>query len=248
MTKKILLFFLLFSGVTIAFAQRFDKTYGHPVIVFTEMNPRLLVIGSDVPTFALYEKGQIIYKKVESGRTKFFEVKLSEEETQKAVYSLGLNDSLMRLPGFIETTTKADQPTNELVLSFDSTKIISVYGNLRVDQKARKETPKPFLKVYDRIARYENSKAREWVPSTIEVMLSDYSNSPEVPQKWPKGWSDLKSSKTVKRSDRLYSLYLDKRHWEEFRKLLGSLKKKQAVEVNGRKFSVSYRLPFPNLR
>jgi hypothetical protein len=164
------------------------------------------------------------------------------------VYSLGLNDSLMRLPGFIETTTKADQPTNELVLSFDSTKIISVYGNLRVDQKARRETPKPFLKVYDRIARYENSKARGWVPSTIEVMLSDYSNSPEVPQKWPKGWSDLKSSKTVKRSDHLYSLYLDKRHWEEFRKLLGSLKKKQAVEVNGRKFSVSYRLPFPNLR
>jgi hypothetical protein len=52
----------------------------------------------------------------------------------------------------------------------------------------------------------------------------------------------------VKRSDRLYSLYLDKKQLEELRRLLSSLKKKQAVEVNGRKFSVSYRLPFPNLR
>jgi hypothetical protein len=190
----------------------------------------------------------IIYKRVESGKAKFFEVKLNEEETQKAVYSLGLNDSLMKLPGFIETTSKPDQPTNELVLSFDSTKIVSVYGNLRVDQKARKETPKSFLMVYDRIVRYESSKAREWVPATIEVLLSDYSNSPEVPQKWPKAWPDLKSSKTVKRSDKLYSLYLDKKQLEELKKLLGSLKKKQAVEVNGRKFSVSYRMPFPNLR
>jgi hypothetical protein len=59
MTKKFLLIFLLFPGLTIAIAQRFDKTYGNPVIVFTEVNPRLLVIGSDVPAFALYEKGQI---------------------------------------------------------------------------------------------------------------------------------------------------------------------------------------------
>jgi hypothetical protein len=248
MRKRFAFFFLLFLLLTNAFGQRFDKEYGTPVIVLTQINPWLQVIGSDVPDFALYDKGRIIYKKSEAGKPKYFEVKLNEAETQQAVYALGITDSLMQLSSFIEVSQATDQPTNELVLNFDSTKIISVYGNLKTDQKARKQTPKAFLTVYDRIIRYQSPKAKEWVPSSIEVFLTEYSHSPETPRSWPKNWPDLKDSKKVRRSENLYSLYLDKNQLEELKQLVGSLKKNQAVLVNGKKFSVSYRFPFPNLR
>lgn len=79
-------------------------------------------------------------------------------------------------------------------------------------------------------------------------MATRYSYSPEVPLKWPKEWGDMNSPTTVKRSQDLYSLYLDKKYFDDFRKLLSKLKQKQAVEISGEKYSITYRLPFPNLR
>lgn len=37
--------------------ERYDSLYGKPLIVLVESDPWLMVIGSDVPTFAMYEKG-----------------------------------------------------------------------------------------------------------------------------------------------------------------------------------------------
>jgi hypothetical protein len=79
-------------------------------------------------------------------------------------------------------------------------------------------------------------------------MLTDYSHSPEKPLKWPDDWPNLKSAQTVKRSESLYSIYLEKEQFDRFKKLVKKLKEKQAIEINGKKFSVSYRLPFPNFR
>ena len=79
-------------------------------------------------------------------------------------------------------------------------------------------------------------------------MLTDYSHSSEKPKEWPKEWSNLESITTVKRNESLYSIYLKKEHFEDFIKLISDLKEKQAIEINGKKLSVSYRLPFPNLR
>ena len=124
-----------------------------------------------------------------------------------------------------------------------------MYGNLQTSKsEARSKTPKDFLKVYDNILRFEDNSATEWLPDTIEVMATKYSYSPEKPLKWNSEWGDIKSQTTVKRNDDLYSIYLDRKYFEEFTKLLKSLKEKQAVEINGEKYSLTYRLPFPNLR
>lgn len=55
---KILLTLLLTFSLTISFGQTFNEKYGQPIIVLIETDPWLMVIGSDVPTFALYENGQ----------------------------------------------------------------------------------------------------------------------------------------------------------------------------------------------
>ena len=96
--------------------------------------------------------------------------------------------------------------------------------------------------------KFNVNDATEWLPDTIEVMATRYSYSPEKPIKWDNSWSDLKSPTTVKRSDDLYSIYLDKKYFESFVSLLKTLKEKQAVEINGEKYSLAYRLPFPNMR
>jgi len=65
--------------------------------------------------------------------------------------------------------------------------------------------------------------------------------------KWNIKWNDIKSESTVKRNEDLYSIYLDKKYYKEFIELLKNMKEKQAVEINGEKYSLTYRLPFPNL-
>jgi hypothetical protein len=247
--KKVIFLLVLLLQISLIFGQKYNEEYGAPIIVLVESDPWLMVIGSDVPTFALYENGQIIYKKIVNKEMKYFEVKYSREGTQKIIKTFKISDSLMRLPKSITTSYLTDQPTNEMILNFDSVKQISVYGNLRGDDsKARVRTPKSFLTVYDNLIKFDDTNSKEWLPDTFEVMATAYSYSPEKPIMWSKDWSDLKSSSTVKRNDDLYSIYLDKKYFPDFIKLLKNLKEKQAVEINGEKFSLSYRFPFPNLR
>ena len=246
MRQLIFLFFLLVT--TASSGQTVDQRYGTPVVVLTEINPWLKVLGSDVPSFVLYEKGQVIYQRLENGKaSQYFEANLSSEEAKRIVSSLGITDSLLALPDFIEATTKGNQPTNELMINTKGTKIISVYGNLRTDAKARKATPKAFLSVYNKVTQYRNAKAKEWQPSIVEVLLTNYNHSPVMPVRWPAQWPGLQSPVVVKRSEQLYSLFLDEKHLNTLNRLISGLKPKQGVEIDGKKFSVAYRLPLPNL-
>lgn len=248
MTKTILTVLLTLS-LGVSLGQTFNETYGQPIIVLIETDPWLMVIGSDVPTFALYENGQIIYRKAVDRKWKYFEVTNDRETTQKIIKSFGITDSLMKQQDYIEASGWTDQPTNIILLNFDTVRQISVYGRLRdTKNEARRKTPKDFLTVYDNIIKFEADSAKEWLPDTFEVMATKYSYSPEIPLKWNKEWNDIKSNSTVKRSNDLYSIYLDKKYFDDFIKLSRSMKEKQAVEINGEKYSLSYRLPFPNLR
>lgn len=248
MTKGLLT--ILFSFfLTVSNGQAFNETYGEPIVVLIETNPWLMVIGSDVPTFALYENGQIIYKKVVDKSWRYFEIKNDKETTQKIIKSFGITDSLMKQPDNIEASSSTDQQSNIMLLNFDTIRQISVYGYLSNGKsEARQNTPKDFLTVYDNIKKFEDNNATEWLPDTFEIMATKYGYSPLKPLKWNKEWSDINSKTTVKRGDDLYSIYLDKKYFKEFIELLKSMKEKQAVEINGEKYSLTYRLPFPNLR
>ncbi|WP_426791642.1 hypothetical protein [Sphingobacterium sp. WOUb80] len=248
MIKKILTI-LLTLNLTVTFGQTFNEKYGKPIVVLIETDPWLMVIGSDVPTFALYESGQIIYKKIVNKQWKYYEVSNDRTTAQEIIKSLGITDNLIKQEDFIEASSKTDQPTNIIIFNFDTLKEISVYGQIRgINSDARQNTPKDFLTVFDRIVNYNESKAKEWLPDTFEVMATKYSYSPEEPLKWNEDWNDIKSGSTIKRSDDLYSIYLDKKFFGDFTKLLQTMKEKQAVEINGEKYSLSYRLPFPNLQ
>lgn len=246
--KKIFFILLILLSNNFSFAQQWNEKYGEPIVVLIETDPWLMVIGSDVPTFALYENGQIIYKKNVDQKWKYYEVINDRETTQKIIKSFGITDSLMNEKEYFEVSNFTDQPTNILLLNFDTLKEISVYGNLhKKNIEDRKNTPKDFLTVYDNIKEFKSKNVNEWLPDNIEILLTDYSHSPDTPKSWPENWPNLNSELTLKRSEFLYSLYLPKEYFDDFIKLISDLKEKQAVEINGKKFSISYRFPFPNL-
>jgi hypothetical protein len=247
MKYKFLLIFLFFQFELIS-AQTFDTTYGVAKVVLVETDPWLIVIGSDVPTFTLYENGQIIYKKVVDHKTKYYEVQLTEGKAQDFVKSLCITDSILKQPDYIEATSLTDQPTNILIMNIDTESRKIVYGRLREPGSEAREKVSPyFLSVFDKIIEYESSEAEEWLPDKIEIMFTSYDYSPEEPLKWPVNWPDLNTASTVKRNDNLFSVYLDKKYFREFLALAKSLKEKQAIELNSKRVSVSYRFPFPNM-
>lgn len=247
MIKKIIFGLLLILTTNNSFGQEWNEEYGTPVIVLIETNPWLMVIGSDVPTIAIYESGYIVYKKINKKGVDYYSIKTDSEEIQELISNLGITTELKKVDENIQASDWSDQPTNILILNFNEPKTIQVYGDLRDNKETREKTPKAFLTVYDNLIEYKNKKAEEWLPNKIEIMLTDYSHSPEKPIEWPENWPNLEDETTVKRSASLYSLYLPKEHFDEFINLISNLREKQAVELNGKKFSVSYRLPFPNM-
>ena len=246
MKKLLLLFGLLLSGM-IAYCQHYNNAYGKPLVVLTITDPWLMVIGSDVPSFAVYENGSVICKKIEDRRARYYEGKIDKEKQQHILEALKITDTLKRLPDRIKASNWTDQPDNELIINIDSVKMIDVYGNLK-GSDARAKTPKAYLAAYDAIMDFKIDNAKEWMPDSVEVMLTGYSYAPEKSATWPANWPGLKDPNTVIRGDDLYSIYLDKKYFADFIKLTSSLKEKQAVEIDGKKFSLSYRLPFPNVR
>lgn len=248
--KKILPLLLLATILSCsAYAQHTTpQEYGQPLLVLTEINPKLMIPGSDVPSFALYESGHIIYKQQEKGATRYYQTQLAQEQLQELIGSFAITNDLLELPeeqGIDSPVSQ--QPINELYINFDTTVVKQVGGDLRRDEKARRQAPAAFLQTFDKIIAYTDQQATEWLPEKIEVLFTDYLQSADKPLKWPASWPDLKSPETIWRSEKLYSVYLDKKHYPEFIKLLQRLDDQQVVEVNGKKFTLSYRLPFPNI-
>ncbi len=240
------IFLIVFLMMSLKMVGQYDEKYGKPLIVLTETNPWLMVIGSDVASFVLYEKGQIIYKQIENKKLKVFEIDLSSEELNDAIKSLEISDEIYKLEENIEASDWTDQPSNILELNINQLKKVSVYGRLN-DDECRQKTPKSFLSVYDNIKKYKNTKAKEWIPHKIEIMFWDYNYAPNK-RKWIKGFPDLNSPTTIKFDNDSFSVFIGNKDLEQFKKYYKSMGEKEAVEINGRKMAISYRMPFPNLK
>ena len=227
-----------------ALAQGAKTDYGKPVVVLVERNPWLMVIGSDAPTFVLYETGHAIYKRTDDKQVKVYQVKLDHDATKKLIDNLGLSNGFYNLPEYIRASSATDQPTNSIFVNLQKRKEVTVYGNLRRNI-AGVDTPPPaaFLRVYATLANFSHPAETKWQPQTLEVMLWDYSYAPNSID-WPKEFPDLKAATTVRRGDS-YSVFLESSQFEAFEKFYQSIGKKTAVKINGKKMAVSYRFPFP---
>ena len=76
-------------------------------------------------------------------------------------------------------------------------------------------------------------------------MLWNYDYAPEESIHWPKDWPSLASDRAFKWKDS-YSIILDGTELQRLQKLLESRKERGALEVDGKKWAVSYRFVFPS--
>lgn len=213
-----------------------DSKLRKPLAILVEQNPWLEVIGSDSPSFVLYEDGFLIYRKY---KAELVAVQLTEEELKNLLNRLSIGQDFYNLNDYYDSDVKiTDQPTTTIYVTIgDKKKRVSVYGRGEKD-------PTPFWDLYDKLVSYDNQRARPWLPEKIEVMVWPFEYSQLEPLPWPENWPDIQSPETKKRSDDQYSIYLDVKYFEDLKKL--PLKNGQAVLINGKKWAISYRLPFPH--
>jgi len=212
---------------------------GRPVLVLVEADPWLMVMGSDSPRFALYDDGLLIFRT--SGGYK--QVRLDAAQAKVMRDSVGFG-ALACHVGFYKVSDSTDEPTeNFFVGRGGRLSRISVYGDLKGGE-GRRKVAGPVVAAYDRLSAYSNSNAQDWLPSNIEVMVWPYDYAPERSIVWPKKWPGLHSSGTVRRGNG-YSLFVPSADYKELVAFLKTQRNEGAVEIEGKKWAVSLRFPFP---
>jgi hypothetical protein len=215
--------------------------FGKPILWYTVYDPWAMFIGSEGPIFTVYESGHVLYW----ANKRYHKALLSKGELDGLFQQFRLKDTFFLQSRYIEASTATDQPSYVLQLNLDTLKTFLVYGNMQ-NQDSRLKIPAVLLNAYTKATTYSNDAAIDWLPDKVEVMLTDYSNSPEKPIPWPAGWPDLKSRSTRLREGGA-SLYLEPKHFDEFRRMLASLKERQAFLISGKLFGAGYRLPIPGV-
>jgi hypothetical protein len=203
-------------------------------------DPWLMVIGSDSPAFALYSDGTAIF------RTKAGLESTKLNQTQKADLIRAFeNPGLAALAGGYDAASATDQPSNQLLVYGDKVPFyISVYGSLD-DKSVRTNLPKAITDAFDKLRHFQAPNAQAWLPDRVEVMVWPYEYAPDQSIVWPQRWPHLADATTRKRGDS-YSIFVSSAELPALEAFLASGTEKAAVEIDGRKFAASVRLPFPH--
>jgi hypothetical protein len=207
-------------------------------------------MGAEGPPFILYDNGKILFWKSRD----YYVTQLDESEKLELIEKLNLKDTIFQKSRFYNATNPdpngeilaTDNPSYSVFVNLDTLVRVSVYGNIS-SKNYRKRFPSQILKIHDFVLNFDTDEYIKWIPENIEVMLSDYSHSPDTPIQWPANWPDLKSADIRKQNGKVSSIFLDKKYFSQLKKLIRNRREKQAFEINGKKFFISYRFPIPGL-
>jgi hypothetical protein len=242
-------FILLFVG-QISFGQASNTSFGKPIFWFQVSDPWSMFMGAEGPVFILYNSGKILFWR--NGNYNL--AQLNEDEKSQILIDLHLTDTLFNKSRYLNATNPdpngeimaTDNPSYTVSVNRDSLVRVSVYGYIS-SKEYRKRFPSQILQIHDFVLNFEPDKYYQWLPDKVEVMVSDYSNSPDTPIKWPAKWPDLNNVATTRKGDAVISIFLDKKYFGQLKKLMKKRKEKQAFEINGKKYFIGYRLPIPGL-
>jgi len=246
---RLFLFTLLLIGHS-SFGQTTDTSFGKPIFWYSVSDPWAMFMGSEGPPFILYSNGNILFWK--GGGYKL--AQLDESEKLELIDELNLRDTFFQKSRFYNATNPdpsgeimaTDNPSYGVFVKLDTLVGVAVYGNIS-SKDYRKRFPSQVLKIHEFVLNFQSDKYTNWVPEKIEVMLSDYSHSPDTPIPWPTNWPDLNSPGTRTQNGYVTSIFLEKKYFNELKKLMKKRREKQAFEINGKKYFIGYRFPIPGL-
>lgn len=218
-----------------------------PLVLLYEYNPWAMVIGSDSPSFALYDDGLLIFARTnQEGRPEYVSLILSEQERAGFLAALPVKQFYELRPDY-ELDLATDQPTTVLYVG-DGTRLksVRVYGNLQ--RPLKEDDPRAFVQIYQKLKSFQDTRAARWMPEKVELMIWPFESAGAV-LPWPKDWPDTAHPTTKKRGTGKvsinYSIYLTPAQYENLRKQI-ERKSVDALLINKQKWAFSFRFPFPN--
>lgn len=209
-----------------------------PTLVLLESDPWRDVIGSDSPSFALYEDGTVIRRKGNG----FVSTRLTPAATKMLLKTVSV-EAMRPFYGYYDATEWTDQVTEELLLYRSAKPVfISVYGSLRTPE-VRSKIPPEVVAAFDKIKAF-NLQGKRWLPEKVEVMVWPYEYAPDTSTEWPRDLPDLHDASTVRRGDS-FSIFVPSSKLDEVMSVLARRKERGAIEIGGKKWAASVRFPFP---
>jgi len=253
---------LLFAFLLIAsdsLAEDFNPFDGpNPIAVLIQSDPWAMVMDADTPRIVIYEGGEVIFLKKVKGVFIYHHVTLDNAGLAAFRQKTQPVTSLKTLKAAYDIKPHVtDQPEAMFYLRDDTREITtSVYGLKSAGTKLpawtpqsgspkAKVPPNELLELHKWLCTFGAPKSKIWTPKYVEVMLWDYSYAPEPSIQWPKDWPSLTSARAIKRQG-AYSIFLDGNLLPKLIKFLATRKEKGAIELDGKKWAVSYRLTFPS--
>ena len=250
-------FLLGFGGV--AGALDYNPFKGpKPIAILIQTNPWLMVIGSDVPRVALYEDGQLIYLVKEKGASAHYLYKQFTEAELLAVKGrLASCGDWHNCKDYYDLVPGTDQPETQIYMDIDGQQIVTrIYGltTTGASLPAFRATggehwsdtlPESLVRLHEYLTQLDCADAKEWIPQYVEVMIWPYDNAPDTSIQWPAEWPGVDSEDAIARGES-YSIFMPGDKINDLRRFLATRKDHGAVEISGRKWSVSLRYVFPS--
>jgi hypothetical protein len=226
-----------------------------PVLVLLELSPWLMVVNSDVPSFALYADGTVFYavRDQDGGPTgDFRQGRLSPSALNQFFASLPL-DALARLTEHYASSYSSDQRTNVVVWwSGPDRHRVSVYGPvLGVANSAAGWTiaasPSEFVDVYQRLVSFQLPESEPFAPQVVEAMFTPFEYSKGPSWTWPETWPGF-DSPSAQRPTATHAgrIFLRGSCWSALvgaERLVGQ---RGAVVLDGHKYGLGARYVLPN--
>jgi len=238
----------------------FDPYSGpKPVAVLVEMDPWLMVLGSDTPSFALYENRLAIQlRRKQAGEGYEYVAQTLDEDVYSELLARlrSLTAGTPWKPTYDAAPGITDQGTTSVYVRTGGTAVVTQvygfntkgFGQPSIDQrlsKAAANVPTNLRALVKELRTFSLPAAQRWQPQYIEVMLWPYQHAPDPSIAWPARWPGLKSKWSKNHGDDFYSIYLPGKELVALEQFLSSRKPRGAVELEGRKWSVDYRFVFP---
>jgi hypothetical protein len=215
-----------------------------PIILFTEYNPWAMSVGSDTPTLVVYTDGTAIYWQGDRRSGKYVTSHLSVSQINQLILTAHL-DEIDKFSNCYSTFDGSDAPTNVLtVKTSNGYKTVEVYGPIRQSTSDMAKLPADLRIAFETLFEFHTSDAKPWQPPFFEVTIWPYTYAKSTAQ-WPANFPNLKDPATLPTTHG-YRLFIPIGQLAEYRAFVSRLKSKQAVLIDGKKWTIDARFPFPH--
>jgi hypothetical protein len=234
-------------------AANFDPFEGpEPLLVVIEFDPWSMVLGADSPRVAIYENGDAIFvgKDGKDPVYRFKRLTAHELDNFRQQASKALRNPELKHHYYMRGAT--DQPVAEFY--FHDAKGSVATEVVGLECKPSKPSPwdrdvipppQALLDLNASLCSLDFPGSEKWAPPYAEVMMWNYSYAPGTSVPWPKNWPGLDSSRTIRRGED-YSIFIDGAMLSQLHAFVHGIPQKSAVAIDGKKMSVSIRVPFPS--